>query len=106
MRPSGPGWLPPTLSPSSLPSPDPGPDHCFLGELEGFLGSLPSFITFGNRQGEVLQKPLVQIQCGLFESSTVTGLLQIVQSRYPMIVSSLTKEIDTYALFSTCVTTF
>src|SRR2546426_3620389 len=36
----------------------------------------------------------------------VTGLLQIVQSRYPITVSSLPKELDTYALFSTCVTTF
>src|SRR5437879_13800915 len=36
----------------------------------------------------------------------VTGLLQIVQSRYPITVSSLPQELDTYALFSTCVTTF
>src|SRR2546425_9054220 len=64
------------------------------------------FIAFGNRQGEVLQKPLPQIQHVLSENSTVTGLLQIVQSRYPITVSSLSKELDTYALFSTCVTTF
>src|SRR2546427_3272730 len=46
------------------------------------------------------------IQHMLSENSTVIGLLQIVQSRYPITVSSLPKELDTYALFSTCVTIF